>query len=682
MANILGLAGSIMSQLANINRAKGTLRGLRQGTATLSHGMRSSDINGNLLRATQTLDNKLLPEASRVDIAGELDNARNRTQAALNNIGNINARNAQVVSDISKYQNRIDGFGNLTPRGQILNLQSPAVERYPILQPGIVQQNGIIKPSSGTVRSVTNYGAIADQQQAEAAAAVERLAKRSEAAKRGAATRKAERAKRAQAIESGNQLRSRYEATVSQYKAIVRDNYEKLWQNELGPQLDNARNIRNERISGVRDRQRAAVAAGQNARIDAHLNREVAGWEQLGENSRKLNNARTALENRQSDYINNYTATKEKIRGNIDRQQQYYRDKAAAAIKAAGVTPNRFSAEEAQKAAKQEIDQYYNHGMGYYDEAAKETEQIQGALNFENNYRNAQGEALLRRYNEARQKSATSENPVVENPITQEKRDPVKIAQELSEAKLHNSMLDRAEELGEGFSLEDYEAGKAVFNARMQGIRSGKKQSGDNIFGNNQEGLSKEEADTIQKQLDQDIQRQKDLIAANDYVKEHGGLRVNTERLTNEALGSKAAVAAAAPVGSGETLGSSARSMLTTDKNGNLIMDVDAYRAADTSDMKTWGAGNAQQYDIDSLQRMVEKEREAINNAPEKLRQAKIKELDDKLRARAERGYGIGDWIFGNQLHTGAIGAAAIAGTMGVAFGGHKSNAELYASPF
>lgn len=610
----------------------------------------------NALRQTERyesqLQNTLIPRGENLISAG-LPAARSRTQAALNNIGNINARNAQVVSDISKYQNRIDGFGNLTPRGQILNLQSPAVERYPILQPGIVQQNGIIKPSSGNVRSVTNYGAIADQRQAAAAAAAERSAKRSEDAKR-----------RAQAIESGNQLRS-------QYEAAVRDNYEKLWQNELGPQLDK----RNERISGVRDRQRAAVAAGQNARIDAHLDREVAGWEQLGENSRELNKARTALENRQSDYINNYTVTKEKIRGNIDRQQQYYRDKAAAAIKAAGVTPNRFSAEEAQKAAKQEIDQYYNHGMGYYDEAAKETEQIQGALNFENNYRNAQGQALLRRYDEARQKSATGENP-----ITQEKRDPVKIAQELSEAKLHNSMLDRAEELGEGFSLEDFEEGKKIFNARMQGIRSGKKQSGDNIFGNNQEGLSKKEADTIQKQLDQDIQRQKDLIAANDYVKKHGGLRINTERLTNEALGSKAATAA--PVGSGATLGSNARSMLTTDKNGNLIMDVDAYRAADTSDMKTWGAEKAQQYDIDSLQRMVEKEREAIDNAPKAVRDAKIQELEDKLRARAERGYGIGDWIFGNQLHTGAIGAAAIAGTMGVAFGGHKSNAELYASPF
>lgn len=140
--------------------------------------------------------------------------------------------------------------------------------------------------------------------------------------------------------------------------------------------------------------------------------------------------------------------------------------------------------------------------------------------------------------------------------------------------------------------------------------------------------------------------------------------------------------ATAAPVGSGQTLGSSARSMLTRDKDGKLIMDEEAYRARDTSDMKTWGAGNAQQYDIDSLQRMVEKEREAIDNAPKAVRDAKIQELEQKLRERAERGYGIGDWIFGNQLHTGAIGAAAIAGTMGVAFGGHKSNAELYASPF
>ena len=40
------------------------------------------------------------------------------------------------------------------------------------------------------------------------------------------------------------------------------------------------------------------------------------------------------------------------------------------------------------------------------------------------------------------------------------------------------------------------------------------------------------------------------------------------------------------------------------------------------------------------------------------------------------------NYMMGNKLHVGAMGTAVIAGTMGVAFGGHKSNAELYSSPF
>jgi len=190
---------------------------------------------------------------------------------------------------------------------------------------------------------------------------------------------------------------------------------------------------------------------------------------------------------------------------------------------------------------------------------------------------------------------------------------------------------------------------------------------------------SQKELADAQKEL-ADAQKRQEAVEASTKDFNYDGFDEIEAQDRQMLAGSQQATAA--PVGSGQTLGSDARSMLTTDKNGRLIMDVDAYRARDTSDMKTWGAGNAQQYDIDNAQRMVEREREAIEKAPEKLRAEKIRALEDKLRARAERGYGIGDWIFGNQLHTGAIGAAAIAGTMGVAFGGHKSNAELYASPF
>lgn len=49
---------------------------------------------------------------------------------------------------------------------------------------------------------------------------------------------------------------------------------------------------------------------------------------------------------------------------------------------------------------------------------------------------------------------------------------------------------------------------------------------------------------------------------------------------------------------------------------------------------------------------------------------------------RLRNGATFQDYFFGNRVHHGLAGMAAITGTLGVAFGGHKSNAELYSSPF
>ncbi len=68
------------------------------------------------------------------------------------------------------------------------------------------------------------------------------------------------------------------------------------------------------------------------------------------------------------------------------------------------------------------------------------------------------------------------------------------------------------------------------------------------------------------------------------------------------------------------------------------------------------------------------------SNAPNK--GELLKELENEMNEAAKSGPSLGDFVFGNNLHVGAIGFAAMAGTMGVAFGGHKSNAELYSSPF
>lgn len=61
---------------------------------------------------------------------------------------------------------------------------------------------------------------------------------------------------------------------------------------------------------------------------------------------------------------------------------------------------------------------------------------------------------------------------------------------------------------------------------------------------------------------------------------------------------------------------------------------------------------------------------------------AKWKTAREEAIERLRNGATFQDYFFGNRVHHGLAGMAAITGTLGVAFGGHKSNAELYSSPF
>ena len=94
------------------------------------------------------------------------------------------------------------------------------------------------------------------------------------------------------------------------------------------------------------------------------------------------------------------------------------------------------------------------------------------------------------------------------------------------------------------------------------------------------------------------------------------------------------------------------------------------------------GSKGAIKYMTDNIEKDLNKGFERIMSSNSKDKRKEVDELIGGLAARIDDGPGLGDLVMGNKLHTGAIGLAAMAGTMGVAFGGHKSNAELYSSPF
>lgn len=137
-----------------------------------------------------------------------------------------------------------------------------------------------------------------------------------------------------------------------------------------------------------------------------------------------------------------------------------------------------------------------------------------------------------------------------------------------------------------------------------------------------------------------------------------------------------------APVGSGKTLSEGKQSLLTTNKDGTVSLNEAGYNELADNDPSFWGYKGARQHHIKGVnERIAEYNKSIQDKTPEEIA-ALRKTFEDKLTEDVKGGYGVSDWIFGNQLHTGAVGAAAIMGTMGVAFGGHRSNADLYSSPF
>ena len=143
--------------------------------------------------------------------------------------------------------------------------------------------------------------------------------------------------------------------------------------------------------------------------------------------------------------------------------------------------------------------------------------------------------------------------------------------------------------------------------------------------------------------------------------------------------------------GSGRTVSESAgktekASDLTnyvTKKGDKYVFDADLLRRSLSN--KGVGKKEANDYFVKNIQKDFETTYDEIMNSEGKSisekNQALVNAIND-YNKRAAGGPGVGDYIFGNQLHTGALGAAALIGVSSQAFGGHKSNAELYSSPF
>ena len=118
--------------------------------------------------------------------------------------------------------------------------------------------------------------------------------------------------------------------------------------------------------------------------------------------------------------------------------------------------------------------------------------------------------------------------------------------------------------------------------------------------------------------------------------------------------------------------------------NGKIALDRAMLRERMGGDPTDWGYDAAAEHLAKEQEKFLNKRVEAINKSKASAAE-KNKMYNDAVatvQKNISEGPGMSNYFFGNQLHTGAIGAAAIMGTMGVAFGGRKSNAELYSSPF
>lgn len=182
--------------------------------------------------------------------------------------------------------------------------------------------------------------------------------------------------------------------------------------------------------------------------------------------------------------------------------------------------------------------------------------------------------------------------------------------------------------------------------------------------------------------------------AVNRRIAENLGLDINkaedrrlVEAAKNSGPVTKAMISAKAKAlstGSGKTIQESANNVSS---NGPVNMTIDRAMLQQKigGDKTTWGRKDAEEYLLNNVTKKLEDQQLAIAQNKSLTSEQRLSEWN-KHKKEAEdilaEGPGIGDYFFGNKLHYAAVGSAALFGAGSAAFGGHKSNAELYSSPF
>lgn len=120
--------------------------------------------------------------------------------------------------------------------------------------------------------------------------------------------------------------------------------------------------------------------------------------------------------------------------------------------------------------------------------------------------------------------------------------------------------------------------------------------------------------------------------------------------------------------------------------NVNLNRNILAQHAS-LADNGRWGVEGRNAHFMDRVQKQLNATNSAIN------RDGTLKTLQEKadvyqtkqreiIQSMLNEGPSISDFFFGNKLHHKLVGTGILLGGANVAFGGHKSNAELYSSPY
>ena len=162
----------------------------------------------------------------------------------------------------------------------------------------------------------------------------------------------------------------------------------------------------------------------------------------------------------------------------------------------------------------------------------------------------------------------------------------------------------------------------------------------------------------------------------------------NSEKYANDYRAKREQVQKALGTGSGKTIQDSADSAAAADVTGgpvDMTIDRAMLRQKMGGDKTTWGRKDAEEYLLNNVTKKLEDQQLAIAQNKKLTSEQRLAEWN-KNKKEAEdilaEGPGVGDYFFGNKLHYGIGGAAFAAAVGSQAFGGHKSNAELYSSPF